>query len=45
MGAELPVSAFALARFSSAHILSFRFTNESPKTFGNYGGLRKLFTT
>ena len=34
-------SAFVLATFSSVHILSFRFTNKNPKTFENYGGLRK----
>ena len=40
-------SAIVLATFSSVYILSFRFTklNENPKTFENYGGLRKLFTT
>ena len=38
-------SAFVLATFSSVYSLSFPFTNKNPKTFENYGGLRKLFTT
>ena len=38
-------SAYVLATFSSAHILSFRFTNKSLTTFWNYGARRKLFPT
>ena len=34
-------SAFVLTTLSSVHILYFRFTDKNPKTFENYGRLRK----
>ena len=36
-------SAFVYILFSTHFV--YPITNENPKTFENYGGLRKLFTT